>query len=212
VKTNRTNGILVALAVAILLTGCSATNSPLRTTSISPSPVSSMPSPSRSETPSEAQNEAADPGEGVEFELPAPDCPPPPGPVIVPDVRVSIGDGPGIIATRGATTFSTCSTVSTADVTGEAPLRWLTATRDDHFRLEVQTGWRIIRIEGYDHPAVGDGGNVDPPIDLPEGPATVELPVPQRDGDATAGWTLWLVRVDRRAVGQLDVQIGVHLP
>jgi hypothetical protein len=217
VKTSRTNGVLVAIAAAILVSACGATISPRTTASALPSAVSATMSPIPTEASSERSSEepqppTADPGVEVEFELPTPDCPPQPGPVVIPDVRVSIGDGPGIIATRGGTTFSTCTTLSVADVTGDAPLRWLSAARDDRFRLEVQNGWRIIRIEGYDHPAVGDGGNVDSPIDLPDGPSSVEVPVPQRDGDATAGWTLWLVRVDRRAVGRLDVQIGVHLP
>jgi hypothetical protein len=132
--------------------------------------------------------------------------------VIVPDVRVSIGDGPAVIATRGATTFSTCTTTSATDVVGEAPSPWLTATHEDRIRLQVQAGWRIVRVEGYDSPAVGDGGNVDQPIDLPSGPDRVDVVVPFRDGDARAGWTLWLIRVDGRVVGQLDVAVRIHLP
>ena len=62
------------------------------------------------------------------------------------------------------------------------------------------------------HPAVGDGGNIDPPIDVPPGSDRVDVRVPFRDGDTEADWTLWLVRVDGRVVGQVDVGVRLHLP
>jgi hypothetical protein len=209
-RKSRGPAALLPIAAALLVAACGATPP----TSVSP-PASS-PSPGATSSLAlesvEPTASAENPGDGGEFQLPTPACPSPLGAVIVPDVRVSIGDGPGIIATRGASTFSTCTMTSATDVAGDAPLPWLTATHEDRIRLQVQNGWRIIRIQGYDHPAVGDGGNVDPAIGLPEGPDRVDMAVPHRDGDAMAGWTLWLVRVDGRAVGQLDVAIRIHLP
>jgi hypothetical protein len=211
-RVSRGPSALLSIAAALLVTACVATSLPAP--SVSPSTATSAPSaiPSLALESVQPTTPVEDPGDGVEFQLPAPTCPSPPGAVIVPDVRVSIGDGPGIIATRGATTFSTCTTTSAVDVAGDAPLPWLTATHEDRVRLQVQSGWRIIRIQGYDHPAVGDGRNVDSAILLPDGPDRVDMAVPHRNGDAMAGWTLWLVRVDGRAVGQLDVAIRIHLP
>jgi hypothetical protein len=211
-RMRRGPSALLVIGAALLVAACGSTRLPAL--SVSSSATSTLPSaiPSLALESVEPTAPTEDPGDGGEFQLPAPACPSPAGAVIVPDVRVSIGDGPGIIATRGASTFSTCTTTGVADVTGEAPLPWLTATHEDRIRLQVQNGWRIIRIQGYDHPAVGDGGNVDPAIGLPDGPDRVDIAVPHRDGDAMAGWTLWLVRVDGRAVGQLDVAIRIHLP
>lgn len=201
----------IAIVATLLVAACGATRLPSPSASDSAASISPAAIPSLALGSVEPAAPSVDPGDGGEFQLPAPICPSPLGAVIVPDVRVSIGDGPGIIATRGASTFSTCTTTSASDVAGDAPLPWLTATHEDRIRLQVQNGWRIIRIQGYDHPAVGDAGNVDSAIGLPNGPDRVDMAVPHRDGDAMAGWTLWLVRVDRRAVGQLDVAIRIHL-
>ena len=211
-RMSRGPAALLAFAAALLVVACSSTGLPAPSVSSPATTASPSAIPSFALESVEPTAPPEDPGDGGEFQLPAPACPSPAGAVVVPDVRVSIGDGPGIIATRGATTFSTCTTTSAADVTGEAPLPWLTARHEDRVRLQVQNGWRIIRIQGYDHPAVGDGGNVDSAILLPEGPDRVDMAVPHRNGDAMAGWTLWLVRVDGRAVGQVDVAIRIHLP
>ena len=51
---------------------------------------------------------------------------------------------------------------------------WLRASHRDRIRLQVQTGWRIILVEGFDAPARGDGGMIERPIDLPDGPDRAE--------------------------------------
>jgi hypothetical protein len=208
----RTSRLLMSVALTALTAGCAVTAepSPLPSTSSTatltagPSVLAASPDPTEP---------VVDPGDCCQFELPSPLCPSPPGPVVFPDVRVSIGDGPGVIAVRGATTFTTCTMTSTTDISGEGLLGpWLTATHQDRIRLQVQTGWMIVRVQGYDHPAVGDGGNIDQAIDVPPGSDRVDVRVPFRDGDAEADWTLWLVRVDGRVVGQVDVGVRLHLP
>ena len=212
----RFRGALAPVAMALLAAACVATASPSGSPAGSPSAdavsagVSGMPSlPSE---PIEPTDDAGNSGNG-EFELPPPTCPSPAGAVVVPDVRVSIGDGPAVIAARGAATFSTCTMTSQSDVASGTPAGpWLTATHEDRIHLQVQRGWLIVRVQGYDHPAVGDGGNVDPAIDVTPGSDQVDVPVPFRGGPTMADWTLWLIRVDGRVVGQLDVAVMLHLP
>lgn len=209
-----------SIAVVALVAGCATSPrapSVLSTPAVPAGPQATLAIPSgtpfaiASVEPS-ATADAVDPGDGVEYEPPAPTCPSPPGAVIVPDIRVSVGDGPAVIAGRGSSTFSTCTTTASTDVAGDPRLPWLTATHRDRLRLEVQTGWRILRIEGYDSPIAGDGANITPAIDLADRPAQVEVAVPARDGDVRAAWTLWLIRVDGKAVGQLSVTVRLHLP
>jgi len=208
----RTSRLLVSMALTALIAGCAATAepSPVPSTSSTATPTAGPRVPAESPDPTEP---VVDPGDCCQFELPSPLCPSPPGPVVVPDIRVSIGDGPGVIAVRGSTTFTTCTMTSATDIAGEGPpAPWLTATHQDRIRLQVQTGWTIVRVQGYDHPAVGDGGNIDPAIDVRPGSDRVDVRVPFRDGDAGADWTLWLVRVDGRVVGQVNVGVRLHLP
>ena len=215
--------LFVSIVIMALLAGCVAGPAPTPTRSPTPTPsqtLSTAPIPSfavasaeplatESVEPTDA---SLDPGANAEYEPPAPTCPSPPGAVIVPDVRVSVGDGPAVIAGRGSSTFSTCTTTAATDVAGDRPLPWLSATHRDRLRLQVQTGWRILRIEGYDTPISGEGGNITPPIDLADRPDQIVVAVPARDGDARDAWTLWLIRVDGKAVGQLSVTVRLHLP
>jgi hypothetical protein len=212
--------VVSSIAVLALVAGCAtAPTAPsvLSSAGISSGPQATLAIPAgtpfavASVEPA-ATADAVDPGDGAEYELPPPTCPSPAGAVIVPDIRVSVGDGPAVIAGRGSSTFATCTTTASTDAAGDPRLPWLTATHRDRLRLQVQTGWRILRIEGYDSPATGDGANITPAIDLADRPAQVEVAVPARDGDTRAAWTLWLIRVDGKAVGQVTVTVRLHLP
>ena len=77
--------------------------------------------------------------------------------------------------------------------------------------LTLSNGWRFLRWEGFDRPAVGDGANVWLPTDTPGQPEQVDVPVPIRMGDSVAGYGLWMVSVDGRAVGQLEILIRVRV-
>ena len=210
-------GLFVAMVTTALLAGCVAapptapTPTPIASTAPTPSFAVASTEPLATEAV-EPADASLDPGANAEYEPPAPTCPSPPRAVIVPDVRVSVGGGPAVIAGRGSSTFWTCTTTAATDVAGDPRLPWLTATHRDRLRLQVQTGWRILRIEGYDSPINGDGGNITPAIDLADRPDHVEVAVPARDGDARAAWTVWLIRVDGKAVGQLSLTVRLHLP
>jgi hypothetical protein len=147
------------------------------------------------------------PAEPTEFVAPTPICPTPDGPVGVPDVTVSIADGPAVIATRGSSTFATCSTVATLDAAPADPPNGLSTHEGDHMTLALPPGWQFLRVEGFDHPAVGDGGNVWPPIDTPQRPATVDVPVPFRQGDSIADYNLTIVSADGSVVGTLAIRV-----
>jgi hypothetical protein len=151
------------------------------------------------------------PAEPTEFVPPTPNCPAPDGPVEVPLVSVSIGSGPTIVATRGSASLATCSTVATFDAALPDPETGLTAQEGDRLTLALQPGWQFLRWEGFDRPAVGDGGNIWPPIDTPQRPTTIEVPVPFRPGASIASYTLTITTDDGRVVGTLDIRLMTTL-
>jgi hypothetical protein len=153
----------------------------------------------------------ATPPEPTEFAPPTPTCPAPTDPIGVPDVTVSIAGGPSIVATRGSSTFVTCSTVATIDAALPDPETGLTTHEADRLTMALPPGWQFLRVEGFDHPAVGDGGNVSPPIDTPQRPTTFDVPVPFRPGPSIAGYTLTVVSVDGSVIGTLDIRFMTSL-
>jgi hypothetical protein len=146
------------------------------------------------------------PAEPTEFVPPTPACPAPDGPVDVPAVSVSIGSGTALVATRGSASLATCSTVATFDAALPDPETGLMAHEGDRLTLALPPGWQFLRWEGFDHPAVGDGGNVWSPIDTPQRPTTIEVPVPFRPGASIAGYTLTITSDDGRVVGRLEIR------
>jgi hypothetical protein len=173
--------------------------------------VSASPSPADEEPTPVPPGPTATPAEGAEFVPPAPGCPSPAGPVEPPDVLVSVGDSPGIVATRGSTTLATCTTSSASDVVPGEPPAGITAAPGDVLRLSLPLGWRFLHWEGFDRPAAGEGGNVWPGVDTPDRPARIAVPVPVRNGDSIAGYTLWVIRDDGRVVGQIEIVIQVTI-
>jgi hypothetical protein len=153
----------------------------------------------------------ATPGEAGEFVPPAPGCPSPAGPVAPPDVLVSVGDGPGIIATHGSSSLETCTMSSASDVVSSEPPAGIAAAPGDVLSLSLPAGWRLLHWEGFDRPANGEGGNVRPGVDTPDRPGRIEVPVPARNGDSIAGYTLWVISDDGRVVGQVDIVIQVTI-
>ena len=143
----------------------------------------------------------------TEFVPPTPACPAPDGPIDVPAVSVSIGGGPAIVATRGSASLATCSTVATFDAALPDPETGLMAHDGDRLTLALPPGWQFLRWEGFDRPAVGDGGNVWPPIDTPQRPTSIEVPVPFRPGASIAGYTLTIMSDDGRVVGTLEIRL-----
>ena len=154
---------------------------------------------------------SATPPEPTEFVLPTPVCPAPVEAVEVPAVTVSVGHGPGIVATNGSSTITTCSTTGSNDAVPTDPRHGLKVNPGDVLHLALPPGWHFLRWEGYDHPIVGEGANVWPPTDTPGNPDAIDVPVPIRSGDSIAGYTLWLATADERAVGALDILVRVSV-
>ena len=194
--------LLVAMFAAV---GCNASvPSSAPVVSASPPPAADDPTPV-------PPGPTATPAEGAEFEPPAPGCPSPAGPVAPPDVLVSVGDGPGILATHGSSTLVTCTMSSASDVVSSEPPAGIAAAPGDLLSLSLPAGWRFLRWDGFDRPAAGEGGNVWPGVETPDRPGRIEVPVPARNGDSIAGYTLWVIRDDGRVVGQVDIVIQVTI-
>jgi len=194
--------LLVAMFAAV---GCNASvPSSAPVVSASPPPAADDPTPV-------PPGPTAAPAEGAEFVPPAPGCPSPADPVAPPDVLVSVGDGPGILATHGSSTLVTCTMSSASDVVSSEPPAGIAAAPGDLLSLSLPAGWRFLHWEGFDRPAAGEGGNVWPGVETPDRPGRIEVPVPARNGDSIAGYTLWVIRDDGRVVGQVDIVIQVTI-
>jgi hypothetical protein len=149
--------------------------------------------------------------EPTEFVPPSAVCPSPSEPVGVPNVLVSIGGGPAIVATPGSSLLTTCTTTASSDSAPKDPTAGLVAQPGDRMILMLPSGWRFLRWEGSDHPAVGEGTNVWPGADTPERPMQIEVPAPIRPGGSIAGYHLDIVRGDDRVVGWLDILVRVDV-
>src|SRR5262245_21177707 len=120
---------ILPAAFAAALVGCVSTAPSPPASALSPSPsatISATPeltpvpgSPSVAPTPA--------PQDINEFELPTPACPSPAKASSPPEVRVAVGSADPIVATHGASTLQTCSTVGTNDVTADDPKVGVTA-------------------------------------------------------------------------------------
>jgi len=180
-----------------------------------PTLVVTVPVPSRSSNPSAAL--APSPSaveasiEPTPFAPPPAKCPSPTSAVRLPDVTVSVGNAPGVVATRGSSTTVTCTTTGSEDVIPPKPTQRVSAGSGDRLVLTVPAGWAFLHVEGGDGPVTGDGGNVNAPIDTPDLPARVEYPGPVRQGDSIAGLTVWMIRADGRVVGQLEILVRVSV-
>jgi hypothetical protein len=157
-----------------------------------------------------ASPQALTPPEPAGFALPTPVCPAPAAAVRPPDVMVSVGSS-AIRATNGSSGFSTCSTSATSDAAPADPTAGVVARPGDLMTLSVPAGWRILRWEGGDQAVNADASNVWAPVNTPEGPGRIEVPVPARSGDSIATIHLSLVSADGRVVGGLDTLVRVHV-
>jgi hypothetical protein len=197
---------IVFLIPLIVVGACGATVE--QSAPASPLPSTAIEEPTLTPVP---PGPSGPPAEPTEFAPPTPTCPAPDGPVDVPAVSVSIGGGPAIVATRGSASLWTCSTVATFDAALPDPETGLIAHEGDHLTLALPPGWQFLRVEGFDRPAVGEGGNIWPPIDTPQRPTTIEVPVPFGPGASIAGYTLTIVSADGSVVGTLDIRLMTTL-
>jgi hypothetical protein len=207
--TTRTGSIgrlrraFVLLALFILIGACGTS------TSTSPATVSLPPDdPSITPVP---PGPTATPPEPIEFVPPSPTCPAPPDPVTLPDVTVSVDGGAAIIASRGSSTFMTCTTGTATDVVPIEPPASIAAHAGDVLRISLPPGWGFLQWEGFDGPVVGEGGNVWTGTETPDRPVRIDVPVPARPGDSLASYSIWMVSADDRVVGRLDIQVRVRI-
>jgi hypothetical protein len=100
---------------------------------------------------------------------------------------------------------------SASDVVSSEPPAGIAAAPGDLLSLSLPAGWRFLHWEGFDRPAAGDGSNVWPGVDTTDRPGRIEVPVPARNGDSIAGYTLWVISDDGRVVGQVEIVIQVKI-
>jgi hypothetical protein len=206
-------GIAVVVGAVTLLVAC---GSPSASASIGPVPSGSpsdwiAPAPPTAIAISSPTPETLPSAEPTEFAPPSPACPAPPLAVDVPEVTASIGDGPTIVAARGSSSMFTCSTVASDDAVPTDPSVGLAAHPGDLMTLALPSGWRFLRWEGSDHPAVGEGANVWLPIDTRDRPERIDVPVPGRPGDSIVAYSLWLIGPEDRVVGNIEILVRVRV-
>lgn len=112
-----------------------------------------------------------------------------------------MGGAPGIVGTRGPSTTLTCTTTGTQDVVPSDPTGIISAANGDRLKLALPTGWAFLRVEG----------NVMTPIDTPDRPSLIEVPVSAPMGESIVRLNLWLVRDDGRVVGQMEISVRVRV-
>ena len=143
------------------------------------------------------------------FVPPSPVCPSPAEAVALPDVTVSAGDAPGVVATRWSSTATTCTTTGTMESSTSTPAEVI-AAQGGQLSLVLPTGWAFLRVEPVDRATTSEA-TTDPPLDTPNRPVRVDVPAPTKAGDSIVGFGLWVISDDGRVVGQLDVGVRVHV-
>jgi hypothetical protein len=202
----RAPAALLAFGMLAIAAGCNSFAGP-SAAQTSPSEIGAIATASASAAASEP---SFDP-EPTEFVPPSPVCPSPPRAPVVPKVVASIGNRPGVVATAGSSTLTTCTTTATNDVASIDPNEILIAHAGEKLRLALPVGWRFLRSQGFDTPVAGEGANVWLPIDTPDRPQQIDLQLPMRGGDSIIGYDLWIVSIDGRVVGQIGVEVRVRI-
>jgi hypothetical protein len=208
--------LAVALpALLILAVACNATSgssaSPSQPRSISPvAPVVST-SPGAASASQSLPGPTTTPAGSTEFVPPSPVCPSPPDAVSAPKIVVSVGRNPGIVATRASSTLQTCTTTAAEDRIPTDPTKGLVAHPGDRMTLTLPSGWQFLRLEGADHAAAGGGTNIWPPINTPQQPKRIDVPVPGRSGDSIAGFNIWIVGAHGRIVGSVEILVRISV-
>ncbi|MEP6639205.1 MAG: hypothetical protein ABJC39_07625 [Chloroflexota bacterium] len=149
--------------------------------------------------------------EVVSFIPPAPACPAPATEIKLPDVEVSVGGSVGLVATRGSSTATTCSTTGTDDAVPPIPGSVVAASGRDQLELSIPPGWAFLHIEGTDVPVDGRPRTDRKPIDRPDRPALLKIPAPVLAGDSQVNLQLWMVGEGGRVVGSIEVAFLVRV-
>jgi hypothetical protein len=201
--------IMALMALAAVAVGSSLVDrDPIDLSVVEPVPSAALPSPALlspvpSVVPSIPPPSASPDAEPAGYEPPAPTCPAPTGAVPSPDITMDIADGEIVIKpeiTEGL--VMTCSTTMPSDAAGSEPDAGEVVYLGDKIALSVGPGWRILHWEGSDRQPSQGGPNVIPGETPADGPSTVLVPVPEREGDVILELTLWTQTTDGRVVAQ----------
>jgi hypothetical protein len=199
--------ILALLALAAVAVGSSLIDrEPVDLSVVEPVPSAGAPSPvapssAPSVAPTSAPPSATPDAEPAGYEPPAPACPAPTEAVSPPVFRLDSADGEIVIPTTiGEQLVMTCSTTAPSDGAGAEPEVGEVAYLGDGIAVSVGEDWRILHWEGSERPRSGDGVNVITGETPANGPSTITVPVPDREGDTILGLTIWARSTDGRVV------------
>ncbi|HEU5202840.1 MAG TPA: zf-HC2 domain-containing protein [Candidatus Limnocylindrales bacterium] len=206
--------ILALLALAAVAVGSSLIDrDPVDLSVVEPVPSPSVP-PRVSPTPvpSVAPPSATLDAEPAGFQPPDPICPAPTEAVPPPAIRLDTADGEIVLPTTIAEQLvMTCSTTAPTDGVGAEPEVGEVAYLGDEIAVSVGEDWRILYWEGSERPRSGDGINVITGETRADGPSTITVPVPDREGDTILGLTIWAQSTDGRVVASTSLAAWLQI-
>lgn len=209
--------IVALLALAAVAVGSSLVDrSPTDLSVVEPVPSSSAPAPvPPSPVVSVAPSTPPSASPGVEtagYQPPAPTCPSPPEAVPPPEIRMDVADGEIVIEPAIAEQLvMTCSTTMPSDSADGEPEAGEVVYLGDEIAVRVDPGWRILHWEGSDRLRAEDGINVITGETPADGPSTVMVPVPEREGDVILGLTVWTQSTDGRVVASTSLATWLQI-
>jgi hypothetical protein len=118
---------------------------------------------------------------------------------------MSGGGTPGVLATRGSSSTTTCSTVGTEDVVPPEPKKAISIDAGSPLALTIPSGWGFLYVEESDIAVGRKGTNITPGFETPGRPTRIEVPSPAQPGDSKVAFELWLISADGRIVGHLSI-------
>lgn len=196
-----------ATLLALVLAACASGQ-----TSPSPStPATRDPTAGPTHVPGPGSSATSTPAEPIPFVPPDPRCPAPPIALDPPTLLASVDDDT-IPVRMESSTVVTCSTTGSWDAGPMDTASWLSAEPGASVRFVLADGWRFLYWEGWDRPADGDGVNILPGAETPEGPSSIDVPVPSRTGDSILGVEAWVISADERTIASISGAVLLRRP
>lgn len=201
-------------AAALLLAALLGAFATIGTWNSRPTLVVVVPSASSSAkpaaTPAPSPSAVEPPVEPTPYAPPAPKCPAPATAARLPDVTVSVGGAPGKLATLWGSGTTTCSTTGSSDGVPSKPTAVFSAGPGDRFTLVLPSGWKFLHVDTTDRATTSDAAP-GPPIDTPDRPSRIDVPVTAEPGESIVGFGLWIISDDERVVAGLEVGVRVRV-
>jgi hypothetical protein len=209
--------IVALLALAAVAVGSSLVDRrPIDLSVVEPVPSAALPSPGPaspepSVAPSIPPPSASPDAEPAGYLPPEPTCPAP-AQALPPEIRMDIADGEIILSPAIAEQLvMTCSTTMPSDAADAEPEAGEVVYLGEEIAVRVDPGWRILHWEGSERPRSGDDITVLTGETPPDGPSTVMVPVPERDGDVILGLTVWTQSTDGRVVASTSLATWLQI-